>query len=167
MKVARYNGICFVGLLIGNGVNINNKKDVSSRHPDDYAHMSLNAQQRLLFTKRIPKNKREQIILKVATDYMGNRLYFLCYLFGFLAFMPWVASGWFGLVFALSGMGYVLFRYIRMDDSFTERIKYERETPVKSISQIHNEHVINGLLLSACSIALNVLVFLIHFIIKK
>ena len=85
MKVARYNGICFVGLLIGNGVNINNKKDVSSRHPDDYAHMSLNAQQRLLFTKRIPKNKREQIIVKVATDYMGNRLYFFVLLIWFFS----------------------------------------------------------------------------------
>ncbi|WP_024611344.1 hypothetical protein [Pseudoalteromonas sp. TB64] len=148
-------------------MNAKNKKDISSRHPDDYAHMSLDAQQRLLFTKRIPKNKREQIILKVATDYMGNRLYFLCYLFGFIAFMPWVASGWLGLIFTVSGKGYVLFRYIRMDDSFTERIKYERESPVKSISQIHNEHVINGLLLSTCSIALNGFVFLILFIIKK
>ncbi|MEL0631455.1 hypothetical protein V6237_01640 [Pseudoalteromonas carrageenovora] len=148
-------------------MNINNKKDISTRHLDDYAHMSSDSQQRLLFTKRIPKNKREQIILKVATDYMGNRLYFLCYLFGFIAFMPWVASGWLGLIFAVSGMGYVLFRYIRMDDSFTERITYERESPVKSISQIHNQHVINGLLLSACSIALNALVFLIMFIIKN
>lgn len=148
-------------------MNTINKKDISCRHPDDYAHMSSDAQQRLLFTKRIPKSKREQIILKVATDYMGNRLYFLCYLLGFIAFMPWVASGWLGSIFSLSGMGYVLFRYIRMDDSFTERITYERESPVKSISQIHNEHVINGLLLSACSIALNALVLLIMFIIKN
>ena len=125
------------------------------------AHMSNDAQNRLLYTKRIPRSRREIIILKIMELPLSNQLYFLYYLLGFCAFIPWSASGWQGLIFSLAGMGFVLYRYIRLNISIQERLIYKRESPPKSINDIHNEHANDGLRLSAYTVALNVLLFVI------
>lgn len=125
------------------------------------AHMSNDAQNRLLYTKRIPRSRREIIILKIIELPLSNQLYFLYYLLGFISFLPWSGSDWEGIIFSLVGMGFVLYRYIRLNISIEERLTYERETPPKSISDIHNEHANDGLRLSVYSVALNGLLFVI------
>ncbi len=142
-------------------INRSKTKATSNRTLLDCAHMSLDAQHRLLYTKRVPKNKREEIILTIIQLPLSNQLYFLYYVLGFCSFIPWVASGWLGLVFSFVGMGYVLYRYIILNVSIEERIIYERESPVKSIGEIHNEHANDGLWLSGYSITLTVLFFVI------
>jgi hypothetical protein len=148
------------------GINKRKAKITPSRTPLDCAHMSIEAQERLLYTKRIPQNKREKIILKIIQLPLSNQLYFLYYIVGFCSFIPWCASGWQGLIFSLFGMGFVLYRYIRINISIEERLTYERELQVKSISDIHNEHANDGLRLSGYSITLTILLFAITKIVE-
>ncbi|KVX02030.1 hypothetical protein [Shewanella frigidimarina] len=147
-------------------INKRKAKNTSNRTRLDCAHMSIDAQDRLLYTKRIPQGKREKIILKIVQFPLSNQLYFLYYLLGFCAFMPWCTSGWLGLTFSLAGMGFVLYRYIRLNISIEDRLIYERESPVKSISDIHNEHANDGLRLSCYSMGLTVLLFVVTKVVE-
>jgi hypothetical protein len=150
-------------LFIGVVVDINKRKAkiTSNRTQLDCANMSIDAQNRLLYTKRVPQSKREKIILKIIQFPLGNQLYFLYYLLGFCAFIPWCASGWQGLILSFAGAGFVLYRYIKLNILIEERLIYERESPVKSIGDIHNEHANDGLRLSCYSVGLTVLLFVI------
>jgi hypothetical protein len=124
--------------------------------------MSTSAKNKLLYTKRIPTNKREEIILKVVHYPTHYQFYFLYYIVGVFAFLPWFGAGYSGLILGFFGAGYVFYRYIRMNDSIVERMTYEREYPVKSIFEIHREHASDGLLLSGYSVAISVSVFIIQ-----
>ena len=75
--------------------------------------------------------------------------------------MSCAAFGRFGLVAGLMGLGYVFYRYIRMSWSYDARLTYEREYPVKTITDVHKELVHDGLKVSACSIVLAILVMAI------
>ncbi|KVX00594.1 hypothetical protein AWJ07_07525 [Shewanella frigidimarina] len=66
-----------------------------------------------------------------------------------------------GLIFYFAAMGFVLYRYIRLNISIEERLIYGRESPVKSIGDIHNEYANDGLRLSCYSVGLTVLLFVI------
>jgi hypothetical protein len=124
------------------------------RDPLNYTHMSSSAQHELLYTKRTVRNKKEEKILKIAHWISSYKLYYMCYIGGTGAFMVWTAFGRYGLFFGIIGMSYIFYRFVRMNWSFEARVTYEREYPVKTITEVHKEHVNDGLRLSAYSIAL-------------
>lgn len=74
--------------------------------------------------------------------------------------MTWAAFGRLGLLFGIIGMAYVFYRFVRMNWSFETRITYEREYPVKTITDIHKEHMNDGLRLSAYSIVLTLIILI-------
>ncbi len=141
--------------------NRNKKKHTDGyRNPSDYAHLSYDARHRLLYTRRVINNPKEERILKFAQKIAGYRLQFFYYIGGVVSFMIWPASG-VGFIssFSYVGIGYVFYRYIRMTWSYPERITYEREYPVKTITEVHKELVRDGLVTSLCSILLTLIMF--------
>ena len=122
--------------------------------------MSLSARHRLLYTKRTVRNKKEARILKNAHCPFNHKLSFFYYIGGIVAFMTWPALGKHAVVFSYLGMGYVFTQFLRMNWSLVDRLTYEREQPVKSITEVHKEFAHYGLRLSAYSIVLTVFLFI-------
>ncbi|MCG7497205.1 hypothetical protein MHO82_10025 [Vibrio sp. Of7-15] len=131
------------------------------RNPWDYAHLSSNAQHRLLYTKRKTNNAKEEKILKRVQKVGGYKLLFGYYIIGVSSFMTWAAFGRLSLILGLVGMAYVFYRYIRMTWSIEERLTYEREYPVKTVTEVYEELVRDGVLTSSCSVALTLLMFFV------
>lgn len=79
--------------------------------------------------------------------------------------MIWAATGIkFVTLLGYIGLGYVFYRYIRMTWSYEERVTYEREYPVKTITEVHKELVRDGLVTSFCSILITVIMFILVYI---
>ena len=81
-------------------------------------------------------------------------------------FVSWLGSGWLINTFGVAGAGYIFYRYIRMNTNFEECLTCERESPVKSITKIHNEHVKDDLLLCLYSVVISLGVYFIQKIIE-
>lgn len=75
--------------------------------------------------------------------------------------MAWATFGQWGLMLGGIGASYVFYHYVRMSWSFSERLTYEREYPVKSITEVHRELIQDGLRLSAYAIVFTLLVAII------
>lgn len=131
------------------------------RNSGDYAHLSSNAQHRLLYTKRKTNSAKEEKILKRVQQVGSYRLLFGYYIIGASSFMTWAAFGRLQLIFGLAGMAYVFYRYIRMTWSLEERLTYEREYPVKTVTEVYKEQVRDGALTSSYSVALTLLMFVV------
>ncbi len=132
------------------------------RDPLDYAHVSSEARYRLLYTPRKINNSREKRILWWAHKGGSYRYQFGYYIVGVVTFMSWPVfkSGIISL-FGYLFLGYVFYRYFRMTWSYEERITYEREYPVKTITEVHRELVRDGLLTSICSIVLTLILYIL------
>lgn len=139
----------------------NKKKQTDGyRKLSDYAQLSYEARHRLFYTKRTIKNAKEARILKWGQKAASYRLQLIYYIGGVVSFMTWPASGiGFVTVLGYIGLGYVFYRYIRMTWSYEERITYEREYPVKTITEVHRELVRDGLMTSLFSIVMTLMMF--------
>lgn len=137
----------------------NSKKPTEGyRSPLDYAHLSASAQHRLLYVKRKVNNEKEAKLLRKAQQTGHYKLLLIYYFGGVAAFMSCAAFGRFGLIAGFTGLGFVFYRYIRMSWSYDARLTYEREYPVKTITEVHKELVHDGLKVSGYSIAIAMLV---------
>ncbi|WP_339390134.1 hypothetical protein [Vibrio neptunius] len=147
----------------------NKKKQTEGyRSLSDYPQLSYDARHRLFYTKRTVNNSKEARILKWAQKTASYRFQFFYYISGVLSFMIWAATG-IGFVTLLGyvGLGYVFYRYIRMTWSYEERVTYEREYPVKTITEVHKELVHDGLVTSFCSIVITIAMFTLVYMSKS
>ncbi|MDO6707395.1 hypothetical protein [Photobacterium sp. 1_MG-2023] len=141
---------------------IKRKETNGYRKPSDYAHLSSNARFRLLYTRRQVNSSKEERLLKWAQKTESYKLQLIYYIGGIGSFMIWPAFG--SGVISLFGfilLGYVVYRYIRMTWSYGERLTYEREYPVKTITEVHQELVRDGLLTTFYSVALTIVMYVL------
>jgi hypothetical protein len=136
------------------------------RSPRDFVHLSCDAQHRLLYTKRKVNGSKERRILRRVQQAVSYRLLFIYYSVGFSACMTWAAMGRLGLPFALVGMGYVFYRFVRMTWSLDERLTYEREYPVKTITEVYKEFTRDAFLTSMYSVGLTLLMFTVVIVVR-
>ncbi|ENM5727789.1 hypothetical protein V4V56_003796 [Vibrio mimicus] len=146
----------------------NNKKHTEGyRKLSDYPQLSYDARHRLFYTKHTVNNPKEARILKWAQKTASYRFQFFYYISGAVSFMIWAATGIeFVTLLGCVGLGYVFYRYIRMTWSYEERVTYEREYPVKTITEVHNELVRDGLVTSFCSIGMTIIMFVLVYVWK-
>ncbi|TVO32115.1 hypothetical protein [Vibrio algivorus] len=129
----------------------------SYRKVSDFNHLSRKAKTEKLYTKRIPLNKKEERILKFSSNYVIRwKYYLLYYIVGISCFFFWFSFGTNWMYLGMFGMALEFYYFIRMDWNFEDRIQYVRENPVKTITEVHNEHRYMGLKMSLLTLVLTV-----------
>ncbi|MGM0824958.1 MAG: hypothetical protein ACQEUY_09585 [Pseudomonadota bacterium] len=112
------------------------KKRSCYRRPKDYKNLGKAEKRRLLYTHRIPQNRFEYWILKSVESPFSDKIYMIPFAPPMMLFFTWGAWGdvvfWVGCSAAIISFGF----FVRMAESMSEKVVFEREEPVKSIYSV-------------------------------
>ena len=131
------------------------------RRPADHKHLSKISKRRFLYTPRVATRRYETWMLYSVDNYYLHQFYFVLYLPALCLFLDWHIWGR-GTLF-IGGLGFLITFgiFIKTMGVLPERLKFEREKPVKSIRVVWWEHMRVILYLNVSAITMTVLLTMI------